>query len=44
MIRKIVCTLRNENGTEALTRLLCVNGTWKLRGEDPAKNLYAALS
>lgn len=44
VIRKIVGTLRNEDGARALTRLLSVLGTWKLRGEDPARNLYAALS
>ena len=44
VIRKIVGTLRNREGAEALSRLLSVIGTWKLRGEDPAKNLYATLS
>ena len=43
VIRKIVGTLRTGEGAEAWTRLLSVIGTWKLRGEDPAKNLYAAL-
>lgn len=44
VIRKIVGTLRNYEGATALTRLLSVIGTWKLRGEDPAKNLYVALN
>ncbi len=44
MIRKIVGTLRNTEGTSALTRLLSVIGTWKLRGEDPARDLYTALN
>lgn len=44
VIRKIVGTLRNREGAEALTRLLSVIGTWKLKGEDSAKKLYAALS
>ena len=44
MIRKIVGTLQNTEGTNALTRLLSVIGTWKLRGEDPARNLYATLN
>ena len=44
VIRKIVGTLRNGRGAKALAQLLSVIVTWKLRGEDPAKNLYAALS
>ena len=44
VLRKILGTLRNEKGATALARLLSVFGTWRLRGEVPAKNLYAALS
>ncbi|MGH9917492.1 MAG: IS66 family transposase, partial [Nitrososphaerales archaeon] len=44
VMRKILGTLRNEKGAEAFARLLSVFGTWRLRGEDPAKNLYAVLS
>lgn len=44
VIRKIVGTLRNSKGAEALTRLLSVLGTWKLRGESPSANLYAILN
>lgn len=44
VIRKIIGTLRNAKGAEALTRLLSVLGTWKLRGDSPSANLYAALS
>lgn len=44
VIRKIIGTLRNVRGAEALTRLLSVLGTWKLRGESPSANLYAVLS
>jgi len=44
VIRKIVGTLRNSKGAEALSRLLSVLGTWKLRGESPSANLYAVLS
>lgn len=44
VIRKIVGTQRNEAGATALGRLLSVIGRWRLHGEDPAKNLYAALS
>jgi transposase len=44
VIRKIVGTLRNWRGANAFARLLSILGTWKLRGENPAKNLYAALS
>ncbi len=44
VIRKIIGTLRNVWGAEALTRLLSVLGTWKLRGEYPSANLYAVLS
>ncbi len=44
VIRKIIGTLRNWKGAEAFARLLSVLGTWKLRGENPSANLYAALS
>lgn len=44
VIRKIIGTLRNVWGAEALTRLLSVLGAWKLRGESPSANLYAVLS
>jgi hypothetical protein len=44
VIRKIIGTLRNWKGAEAFTRLLSVLGTWKLRGENPATKLYAAVS
>lgn len=44
VLRKILGTLRNEKGANALARLLSVSGTWRLRGEDPAKNLYTVLS
>ena len=44
VIRKIVGTLRNRRGARALAQLLSVIGTWKPRGEGPAKKLYAALS
>jgi len=44
VIRKIIGTLRNSRGAEALARLLSVLGTWKLRGEDPSVNLYAVFS
>ena len=44
VIRKIIGTLRNKKGAQALTRLLSVIGTWKLRGENPSAKLYAALS
>ncbi|MGI0128878.1 MAG: IS66 family transposase, partial [Thermoplasmata archaeon] len=44
VIRKIIGTLRNGKGAEALARLLTVLGTWKLRGENPSMKLYAALS
>lgn len=44
VIRKIVGTLRNSKGAEALSCLLSVLGTWKLRGESPSANLYAVLS
>jgi len=44
VIRKIIGTLRNEQGAKAFARLLTVLGTWKLRGRDPTRELYAALS
>jgi transposase len=44
VVRKIVGTLRNTKGAEAFAHLLTVLGTWKLRGEDPSRNLYAALT
>ncbi|MGI0067878.1 MAG: IS66 family transposase [Thermoplasmata archaeon] len=44
VIRKIIGTLRNWQGAEAFARLMSVFGTWKLRGENPATNLYATLS
>ena len=44
VIRKIIGTLRNWKGAEAFARLLSVLGTWKLHGENPSTNLYAALS
>ena len=44
VIRKIIGTLRYWKGAEAFTRLLSVLGTWKLRGENPATKLYAAVS
>ena len=44
VIRKIIGTLRNWKGAEAFARLLSVLGTWKLRGENPATKLYAAVS
>ena len=44
VIRKIFGTLRNWKWAEAFTRLLNVLGTWKLRGENPATKLYAAVS
>lgn len=44
VIRKIIGTLRNWKGAEAFARLLSVLGTWKLRRENPARKLYAALS
>jgi transposase len=44
VLRKIVGTLRNGKGAEALARLLSVLGTWKLRDENPSAKLYAALS
>ena len=44
VIRKIIGTLRNAKGAEALTCLLSVLGTWKLRGESPSAKLYAVLS
>jgi len=44
VIRKIIGTLRNWKGAKALARLLSVLGTWKLRGENPATQLYATLS
>lgn len=44
VIRKIIGTLRNSRGAEALTRLLSVLGTWKLHGESPSTKLYAVLS
>jgi transposase len=42
--RKIIGTLRNWKGAEALCRLWSVLGTWKLQGENPAKNLLAVLA
>ena len=42
--RKIVGTLHNWRGAEAFARLLSALCTWKLLGENPAQNLYAALS
>ncbi len=44
VMRKTLGTLRDEKGANALPRSLSVFGTWKSGGEDPAKNLYAALS
>ena len=44
VIRKIVGTLRNREGADALARFLSVIGTWKLKSKDPAEKLYAALS
>lgn len=44
VIRKIIGTLRNWKGAEALAGLLSVIGTWKLRGMNPANKLYAALN
>ncbi len=44
VLRKIVGTLRNATGAEALARLMSVLGTWKLRGENPTTRLHAALS
>ena len=44
VIRKIIGTLRNWKGAEAFTRLLSVLGMWKLRGENPATKLCAAVS
>jgi transposase len=44
VIRKIIGTLRNARGAQVFARLMSVIGTWKLRGENPAAKLYAALS
>ena len=44
VVRKIVGTLRNGRGAEALTRLWSVLGTWRLRGENPSTRLYAVLT
>ncbi|MGI0156142.1 MAG: IS66 family transposase [Thermoplasmata archaeon] len=44
VIRKIIGTLRNWKGADAFARLMSVFGTWKLRGENPATKLYAALT
>ena len=44
VIRKIIGTLRNEEGAGALTRLLSVLGTWALQGEDVTVKLRGELS
>ncbi len=44
VIRKIIGTLRNGKGAEALTRLQSVLETWKLRRESTSANLDAVLS
>lgn len=44
VIRKIIGTLRNEEGATHFTRLLSVLGTWALKGEDVVAKLLAVLS
>ncbi|EQD32264.1 transposase IS66, partial [mine drainage metagenome] len=44
VIRKIIGTLRKEEGANALTRLLSVLGTWALQGEDVPTRLASKLS